>query len=232
MNKDYLTSPFNDDNFKNTFELLKSIREMTENTVNMLKPTFDTINSLPLTDIANMVNQSTLTINAALPNLDYIKEISQEISTLSQNSNIMLVQQFSENLSSLINSNIPNLKNINPYLASVSFESFYKDSFIGTHQEEEKYSSPANSKNKDDIVIESEKVEALKYAFFEFIISCKLYKESLNHNISYSFERTLSNFGYSSALSTLISLVKPNDPLFLVMIFLIMGVIQNVFKEK
>ena len=48
MNKDYLTSDFNDDNFKNTFELLKSIREMTESTVNVLKPTFDTVYSLQI----------------------------------------------------------------------------------------------------------------------------------------------------------------------------------------
>ena len=232
MNKDYLTSPFNDDNFKNTFELLKSIREMTESTVNVLKPTFDTVNSLPIKDIANMVNQNTLEISAAFPKLDYIKEISQEISVLFHDNNIMLAQQVSDNFSSLIKSNLPNMKHINSYLSSVSYELFSKDIFIDAYENVENNSFTSNSETKENIITEPDKIRTLQYAFFEFIISCKLFKESLNNKISYSFDRLLSNYGFSTGLSSLVVLIKPNDPLFPIVTFLIVGIVQEIFKEK
>nr|DAM36493.1 MAG TPA: hypothetical protein [Caudoviricetes sp.] len=42
----------------------------------------------------------------------------------------------------------------------------------------------------------------------------------------------LSNYGFSTALSSLITLIKPNDPLFPITIFLIMGIVQEIFREK
>lgn len=68
--------------------------------------------------------------------------------------------------------------------------------------------------------------------FFDFVIACKLYKESLNHMVSYSFDRVLSNFGLSSALSSLVALIEPTNPIFSIATFLIMGMIQEIFKEK
>ncbi|HAV95973.1 MAG TPA: hypothetical protein DCW64_10015 [Lactococcus lactis] len=248
MTKDYLTSPFNDMDLKRISNTIDSISKTLEMYKSIMPVTYLTPDVLPIYKAINLMSSIKYPIDifTNLPkiNPDSFAFPNQLAANLSKNQinsafelinrNEKVFREIQSSLSFLSTSNI--FSNTSPGNSILSIqenlELLIKNSAINTNQEVKPNSFQSGTKSKGDVNSKTEKIETLQYALFEFVVSCKLFKESLNHGVSYSFDRILSNFGYSSALSTLISLVKPNDPLFLIIIFLIIGITQDIFKEK
>ncbi|WP_251713135.1 hypothetical protein [Lactococcus ileimucosae] len=231
MNKDYLTSPFNDETFSNSIAVVKSIRQNNKillsavqniPKINLSQLYFSSSNVEKIIRESKISSYSNELINSTFPATKFIELYAQQ-------AHVRKIQELTRNYSNLLKSSHYPFKHL--YLSD-TFESFIKDETINTDEKIETNDLPSNSESEVDIVTKAEKIQALQNAFFEFVVSCKLLKESLNHSISYSFDRLLSNYGFASALSSLIVLVKPNDPLFPIIIFLIMGIVQEIFRKK
>lgn len=248
MTKDYLTSPFNDMDSKRISNTIDSISKTLEMYKSIMPETYLTPDFLPIYKAINLMSSIKYPIDifTNLPKINpgsfaFPNQLAANLSKNQINSAFELInrnekvfREIQSSLSFLSTSNI--FSNTSPGNSILSIqenlELLIKNSAINTNQEVKPNSFQSGTKSKGDVNSKTEKIETLQYALFEFVVSCKLFKESLNHGVSYSFDRILSNFGYSSALSTLISLVKPNDPLFLIIIFLIIGITQDIFKEK
>lgn len=248
MTKDYLTSPFNDMDSKRISNTIDSISKTLEMYKSIMPATYLTPDFLPIYKAINLMSSIKYPIDifTNLPKINpgsfaFPNQLTANLSKNQINSAFELInrnekvfREIQSSLSFLSTSNI--FSNTSPGNSILSIqenlELLIKNSAINTNQEVKPNSFQSGTKSKGDVNSKTEKIETLQYALFEFVVSCKLFKESLNHGVTYSFDRILSNFGYSSALSTLISLVKPNDPLFLIIIFLIIGITQDIFKEK
>lgn len=231
MNKDYFMSPFNDKSFSNSIAIVKAIQQNNKVLLSAV-PNIPKINlsqlHLSSSNAGKIIRESKISsysnelINSTFPTTKFIELYSQQ-------AHVRKIQELTKNYSNLLKSSHYPFKNL--YLSDI-FELFIEDEFIDTDEKIEANDLPSNSESEVDIVTKAEKIQALQNAFFEFVISCKFLKESLDHKVSYSFDRLLSNYGFSTALSSLITLIKPNDPLFPITLFLIMGIIQEIFREK
>lgn len=216
MNEDYL-SPFNDDfiiSIQSLQDSMKIFLKSLEPIQEAVKPLQKIINeqyTLPTSQVSIMIdNIKNLPIynpnDKVLDSLKNIREYVVEMNSLS----------------------------INHLNLEHSFDLLLKDNFINPSKNIQNQSFPINSKSEVYKNIETKKIQALREACFKFAFACKRFKESFDfkHNISSPVDRILSNFGFSSAISELLSLIKPNDPLFTIMIFFIIGVFQEIFKKE
>lgn len=234
MNKDYLTSPFNDTNLNVALSAARSIQQHNEVVLSIISnvPKIDLSHIYTNLDNTLKILNDTISTTYLQDALDSIHTASKAIQSFNHPNYLHQVQEITKSYSDLIKTTSNPLHNLDLSNILTDFESFIKDETINTDEKIETNDLPSNSESEVDIVTKAEKIQALQNAFFEFVVSCKLLKESLNHSISYSFDRLLSNYGFASALSSLIVLVKPNDPLFPIIIFLIMGIVQEIFRKK
>ena len=234
MNKDYLTSPFNDKNLNAALSTAHSIQQHNEAILSAINgiPKIDLSHVYTISDNTLKMLNDTISTPYLQDALDSIHTASRAIQSFTQPNYLHQIQEITKNYSNLIKAISTPYQNLELSNILRNLESFVEDEAINTDEKIETNDLPSDSKSEVDIVTKEKKIQALQNAFFEFVISCKLLKESLNHNISYSFDRLLSNYGFSTALSSLITLIKPNDPLFPITIFLIMGIVQEIFREK
>jgi hypothetical protein len=234
MTKDYLTSPFNDEIVSSTFSTTQSIQKHTSAILSVVDsiPKVDLSHIYTIPDNTIKILNDTISTTYSKDLFDSIHTISKTIQSFTQPDYLRQIHEITKSYSDLIKVVSTPYQNLELSNLLRDFESFIEDETIYTDEKIETNNLPSNSESEVDIVTKAEKIQALQNAFFEFILSCKLLKESLNHSVSYSFDRLLSNYGFSSALSSLIALIKPNDPLFPITIFLIMGIIQEIFRKK
>lgn len=236
MNKDYLTSPLNDDflehykefqsNVMRTYETVSEMNFSHRNQELIVKAFRDH----PLTNYNQnliLAAQRNHVGNFERMSRFYNKEMLGELTKKAMKQHAAVYGIPIKIFNEVDKNNIKEL--LNKYLLEMID---IEKQFISSNQKVEKKNLPSDTERKVDINIEPQQIQALQYAFFDFVIACKLYKESLNHTVSYSFDRVLSNFGLSSALSSLVALIEPTNPIFSIATFLIMGMIQEIFKEK
>ena len=211
----------NDEHFPDIFseDILYAIKEITN------IPKISISDYEPFLNFATNIRKDYITYIS-----DSIFDATSLISTLPIYNFDFKIDIIGSNLSSYIseiNSNNINFRNLN-----LCFDSLFQNLYINTSYYKQANCFPTYSENVPDENVETEKINELKVAFFNFSFSCQRFKNSYEtiHSTPYFANQVLSNFGFSSALAELISLIKPDDPLFTIVTFLMIGIYQEIFK--
>lgn len=218
MNKDYLTSPFNDNSFNNVLDLAKKNHE---NIISMLNPTFKLIDSLPITKIYESIIPNIPTTLYA-EQFEKTKALSSEFINFYKGSYIVQAQEIAKSYSDLIKATSAplDLSNI-----LTSFDSFIKDEAKRPNQEPKKSCSQINTKSEVNIITESDKVNNLKYAFINFQFHAEIFKEFFHKPYSYISERKIVVFGVANAFVYLVTLAAQIHPLLPFWLFSITSIV-------
>ncbi|MGM7415641.1 hypothetical protein [Lactococcus lactis] len=210
MEKDYLTSLFIDDSFKNTLEIARNNHE---NIIRMINPTLSLIDSLPISKVYESI----------IPNLPIlaIQEIqSEEIKKLTSQFQdyykaSFQAQEIAKRYSKLIETSGFNIKTFNFSKALPDFESLIKEIDIDTQQEENQSttdfvttSSPKDNRtqNKNDIKNLSVAINNLQHASYSLNV---LY----SHIYTSLSERQLTLFLYAESFDIFVqALTQISNP--------------------
>lgn len=152
--------------------------------------------------------------------------ISEAIATFNNSSNSSLIKQLTENYSEIV-SPITSFYIQTLDLSKIvsSFESLIKEHPINSNQEIKEEGSPSDSKSKENIVTEPDKVKILNYAFCNFYFHVDRFKEVFHKSYSYTSERKVVVFGIANAFVYLVTTAAQIHPLLPFWIFSITSII-------
>lgn len=152
--------------------------------------------------------------------------ISEAIATFNKSSNSLLIKQLTENYSEIV-SPITSFYIQTLDLSKIvsSFESLIKEHPINSSQEIKEEGSPSDSKSKENIVTEPDKVKILNYAFSNFYFHVDRFKEVFHKSYSYTSERKVVVFGIANAFVYLVTTAAQIHPLLPFWLFSITSII-------
>jgi hypothetical protein len=212
MEKDYLTSLFIDDSFKNTLEIARNNHE---NIIRMINPTLSLIDSLPISKVYESIIPNLPILAIQEIQSEKIKKLTSQFQDYYKASYINQAQEIAKSYSKLIETSGFNIKTFNFSKALPDFESLIKEIDIDTQQEENQSttdfvttSSPKDNRtqNKNDIKNLSVAINNLQHASYSLNV---LY----SHIYTSLSERQLTLFLYAESFDIFVqALTQISNP--------------------
>lgn len=233
MNKDYLTSPFNDKNLNATLSTAHSIQQHNEAILSVINgiPKIDLSHVYTISDNTLKILNDTLSAPYLQDALDSIHTASRAIQSFTQPNYLHQIQEITKNYSDLMKITSNPLQNLDLSNILTDFESFIKEESKNPNQEPKQSCSQINSKSEENIKTESNKVENLNIAFINFEFHAERFKEVFHKSYSYASERKVVVFGVANAFAYLVTSAAQVHPLLPFWIFSMVSVI-GLFTPK
>lgn len=233
MNKDYLTSPFNDKNLNAALSTVHSIQQHNEAILSVINgiPQIDLSHVYTISDNTLKILNDTISTTYLQNALDSIHTASRAIQSFTQPNYLHQIQEITKNYSDLMKITSNPLQNLDLSNILTDFESFIKEESKNPNQEPKQSCSQINSKSEENIKTESDKVENLNIAFINFEFHAERFKEVFHKSYSYASERKVVVFGVANAFAYLVTSAAQVHPLLPFWIFSIVSVI-GLFTPK
>ena len=233
MNKDYLTSPFNDKNLNAALSTAHSLQQHNEAILSVINgiPKIDLSHVYTISDNTLKILNDTLSAPYLQDALDSIHTASRVIQSFTQPNYLHQIQEITKNYSNLIKAISTPYQNLDLSNILTDFESFIKEESKNPNQEPKQSCSQINSKSEENIKTESDKVENLYIAFINFEFHAERFKEVFHKSYSYASERKVVVFGVANAFTYLVTSAAQVHPLLPFWIFSIVSVI-GLFTPK
>ena len=233
MNKDYLTSPFNDKNLNAALSTVHSIQQHNEAILSVINgiPQIDLSHVYTISDNTLKILNDTISTTYLQDALDSIHTASRAIQSFTQPNYLHQIQEITKNYSDLMKITSNPLQNLDLSNILTDFESFIKEESKNPNQEPKQSCSQINSKSEENIKTESDKVENLNIAFINFEFHAERFKEVFHKSYSYASERKVVVFGVANAFAYLVTSAAQVHPLLPFWIFSIVSVI-GLFTPK
>ena len=227
MNKDYLTSPFNDKNLNVALSTAHSIQKHNELVLSIISniPKIDLSHIYTISDNTLKILNDTICTTYLQDALDSIHTTSKAIQSFTQPNYLHQIQEITKSYSDLIKTTSNPLQNLDLSNILTDFESFIEEEAKRPNQEPKQSRSQINSKSEGNIKTESDKVENLNIAFINFEFHAERFKEVFHKSYSYASERKVVVFGVANAFAYLVTSAAQVHPLLPFWIFSIVSVI-------
>lgn len=227
MNKDYLTSPFNDTNLNVALSAARSIQQHNEVVLSIISnvPKIDLSHVYTNLDNTLKILNDTISTTYLQDALDSIHTASKAIQSFNHPNYLHQVQEITKSYSDLIKTTSNPLHNLDLSNILTDFESFIKEEAKHPNQEPKQSCSQINSKSEENIKTESDKVENLSIAFINFEFHAERFKEVFHKSYSYASERKVVIFGVANTFTYLVTSAAQVHPLLPFWIFSIVSVI-------
>lgn len=227
MNKDYLTSPFNDKNLNAALSTGNSIQQHNEAVLSIISnvPKIDLSHVYTIPDNTIKILKDTIISTYSQDVLNSIHTTSKTIQSFTQPNYLNQIQKITKSYSDLIKTAYNPLQDLDLSNILTDFESFIKEEAKHPNQEPKQSCSQINSKSEENIKTESDKVENLNIAFINFEFHAERFKEVFHKSYSYASERKVVVFGVANAFAYLVTSAAQVHPLLPFWIFSIVSVI-------
>ena len=227
MNKDYLTSPFNDEIVSGTFSVTQSIQEHTSAILSVVDsiPKVDLSHIYTISDNTIKILNDTISTTYSKDLFDSIHTISKTIQSFTQPDYLRQIHEITKSYSDLIKASSNPIPDIDLSNILTGFESFIKEETQHPNQEPKQNCSRIYSKGEENIITKPDKIENLNIAFINFKFQAEKFKEVFHKSYSYASERKVVVFGVTNAFVYLVTSAAQIHPLLPFWIFSIVSVI-------